>query len=94
MGWQLRKRIRLFPGVGVNLSKHGPSLTLGWRGYHVTVGHGHVTRTVSIPGTGIFYTSRHGIHSGLHTTSPDSKSIVLTVLILAAVYVFRLAMRP
>jgi hypothetical protein len=53
-------RLHIFPGLSVNLSKSGPSLTVGMRGAHVTLGHRGVTRTVGIPGTGIYYTSRSG----------------------------------
>lgn len=69
MGLIFRRRIQLAPGIRVNLSRSGPSLTFGVRGAHVTVGHGRVTRTVGIPGTGIFYTSRRGRHSGAHTAA-------------------------
>ena len=32
------RRVSIFPGLSVNLSKSGPSLTVGMRGAHVTVG--------------------------------------------------------
>ena len=32
------RRMSIFPGLSVNLSKSGPSLTVGMRGAHVTVG--------------------------------------------------------
>ena len=61
------RRVRLAPGVTLNLSKSGPSLSLGIRGAHVTVGRTGFRRTVGLPGTGIFYTSRQGWHRGIHT---------------------------
>ena len=36
------------------------------RGAHVTMGRRGVTRTVGIPGTGIYYMSRSGHHTGAH----------------------------
>jgi len=33
-----------------------------------------VTRTVGIPGTGIFYTSRSGRHTGAHTARQPSRA--------------------
>lgn len=51
----------------MNLSRAGPSLSLGVRGAHVTVGKRGVRRTVGIPGSGLFYTSLSGHHSGAHT---------------------------
>ena len=66
------RRVHIFPGLSLNLSKSGPSLTMGIRGAHVTLGHGRVTRTVGIPGTGIYYTSRSGHHSGIHSAHAET----------------------
>ena len=66
------RRTQLLPGVRLNLSRSGPSLSFGVRGAHVTVGRRGVTRTVGIPGTGVFYASRTGRHSGLHNGVHDS----------------------
>jgi hypothetical protein len=66
------RRINIFPGLSVNLSKSGPSLTVGMRGAHVTVGNRGVTRTVGLPGTGIYYTSRSGYHSGVHSAHAET----------------------
>ncbi|HEY7106322.1 MAG TPA: DUF4236 domain-containing protein [Acidimicrobiia bacterium] len=62
------RRVKLLPGLTMNLSRSGPSFSLGVRGAHVTVGRRGVRRTVGIPGTGLFYTSRTGHHTGVHTT--------------------------
>ena len=61
------RRISIFPGLSVNVSKSGPSLTVGMRGAHVTVGGSGIRKTVGIPGTGIYYTSHSGYHSGAHS---------------------------
>jgi hypothetical protein len=61
------RRMSIFPGLSVNVSKSGPSLTVGMRGAHVTVGGHGIRRTVGIPGTGIYYTSHSGYHSGAHS---------------------------
>jgi hypothetical protein len=65
--WRLFRRKNVLPGVRVNVSKSGPSLSLGVRGAHVTIGRRGVTRTLGIPGTGVFYTSRSGHHTGAHS---------------------------
>src|SRR5439155_11464217 len=70
VGFRLSRRVRLFPGVSVNLSRSGPSLSVGVGGAHLAVGKRGVTRTVGVPGTGIFYTSRAGTQSGLHNATP------------------------
>ena len=71
MGLRFYKRVNLFPGVSVNVSGSGPSLTLGMRGAHVTLGRKGITRTVGLPGTGIYYTSHRGYHSGFHSAYGD-----------------------
>src|ERR1700723_798262 len=66
------RRVSIFPGLSVNVSKSGPSLTVGMRGAHVTVGSNGIRRTVGIPGTGIYYTSHSGYHSGAHSAHVDA----------------------
>jgi len=50
------RRVHIFPGLTVNVSKSGPSLSVGVRGAHVTIGKRGIRRTVGIPGNGIYYT--------------------------------------
>lgn len=50
------RRVKVAPGVTLNLSKTGTSVSLGPRGAKTTVGHGKVRQTVGLPGTGLFYT--------------------------------------
>jgi Protein of unknown function (DUF4236) len=67
MGLRFFRRVTLAPGVRMNLSRSGPSLSFGVRGAHVTVGSRGVRRTVGVPGTGLFYTSTNGHHTGVHS---------------------------
>ena len=56
MGFRFQKRIRIFPGVYINLSKSGVSASLGGHGATVNVGHdGRRMITLGIPGTGMSY---------------------------------------
>ncbi len=64
------------PGLKVNLSRSGSSLSVGVCGAHVTVGKRGVTRTLGIPGSGIFYTSRTGYHSGLHSAHREPPALI------------------
>ncbi|HET7035080.1 MAG TPA: DUF4236 domain-containing protein [Thermomicrobiaceae bacterium] len=73
MGWVFRRRMKIAPGIRLNISKSGPSLTFGMRGAHVTLGKRGITKTFGIPGTGIFYTSRHGYHSGAHSAASTKR---------------------
>ena len=73
MGFRFFKRINIAPGVSVNLSKSGPSLSFGPRGAKVTIGGTQGTRaTVGIPGTGIYYTKTLG--KGWPRTAAASKN--------------------
>lgn len=54
--WRLWRRVKLAPGVTVNLSKSGPSVSVGPRGAKVTFGHGRVRQTLGVPGTGVYVT--------------------------------------
>jgi Protein of unknown function (DUF4236)/Short C-terminal domain len=64
------RRSTIMPGVRLNMSRSGPSLSFGMRGAHLTVGRRGVRRTVGVPGTGLFYTSTTGHHTGIHTAHP------------------------
>ena len=66
------RRMQIFPGLSVNMSKSGPSLTFGIRGAHMTVGSRGIRKTVGIPGTGIYYTSQSGYHTGVHSAHVEN----------------------
>ncbi len=56
MGLRFQKRIRILPGVYINLSKSGVSASLGGHGATVNLGHtGKRMITLGIPGTGLSY---------------------------------------
>lgn len=56
MGFRFFRRIRIAPGISINLSKSGASLSVGPRGAKLTVGPRGTRTTVGIPGTGMYYT--------------------------------------
>jgi hypothetical protein len=87
------RRVHIFPGLTVNVSKSGPSLSVGVRGAHVTVGRRGIRRTVGIPGTGIYYTSSTGYHTGVHSAHREGGVNHATVgWIVAAIAVGAVAM--
>jgi Protein of unknown function (DUF4236) len=71
VGLRFYRRLHLCPGLSLNVSPSGPSLTVGVRGAHVTVGRTGVRKTVGIPGTGLYYTSRQGYHTGYHSAKGE-----------------------
>lgn len=60
MGFRYFKRVRILPGLRVNLSRSGASVSVGRRGAWWTVGHGKSRTTVGLPGTGVSYTHIEG----------------------------------
>ena len=58
MGLRFQKRIRVLPGVRVNVGLGGVSTSLGVRGASVTVGKRGTYANVGAPGTGLSYRTR------------------------------------
>lgn len=58
MGYiRIRRSVKIAPGMRINLSKSGPSVSAGPRGAKVTIGPGGRRVTVGVPGTGASYTA-------------------------------------
>jgi len=57
MDFRFWRRVKLAPGVTLNLSKLGGSLPFGPRGARLTAGSRGRRATMGIPGTGLFYTT-------------------------------------
>lgn len=55
MGFRFQKRIRIFKGLTLNLSKSGSSWTVGRPGASVNIREDKVTGNVGVPGTGLSY---------------------------------------
>ncbi len=72
MAFRFFRRMKIAPGVSVNLSKSGASLSFGPRGAKATVGPRGIRRTVGIPGTGAYYTthSGYGGRASARSTAP------------------------
>jgi hypothetical protein len=58
LGFKFRKRIKLAPGLWVNLSKGFPSFSIGKRGLTTNIGKRGVRTTVGMPGSGLSYTTK------------------------------------
>jgi hypothetical protein len=50
---RIRKSFNLFPGVKVNMSKGGMSISVGRRGFHLNFSKRGVRQTVGLPGSGV-----------------------------------------
>ncbi|MBW4035274.1 MAG: DUF4236 domain-containing protein [Proteobacteria bacterium] len=60
MGFRFRKRIRIAPGLGINLSKSGASVSVGGRGAMLNFGRRGKRVTIGVPGTGVSYSEQIG----------------------------------
>ena len=54
MAWNFRKRIKIAPGIHLNLSKSGISTSVGPKGAKISVGKNGTYLNTSIPGTGLY----------------------------------------
>lgn len=79
MGFRFYKRVRIAPGVSLNLGKKGASVSVGPRGAKMTFGRNGVRSSVGIPGTGIRYEKRYG-------KSKPSRGAVPPSLMLSAFF--------
>ena len=64
MGWAFRRRIKVIPGVYINLSKSGISTNVGVRGASMTFKSDGVYRNLGLPGTGIYSREKVGSYGG------------------------------
>lgn len=81
MGWSFRRRIKVIPGVYLNVSKRGVSATVGIRGASFTFRDDGIYSNVGIPGTGIYNrqkisgsSTRSSYSNRLQSRSPEDTS--------------------
>lgn len=74
MAIRFRRRIKLLPGVTMNVGKTAASVSFGVRGAHTTVGPTGTRTTAGIPGTGLSATHLAGTaESGAQRVAQDEK---------------------
>lgn len=86
MGFRFYRRKQILPGITLNLSRSGPSISLGVRGAKVTVGPKGNRATVGLPGTGLFYTE-HSKSSNQPQPQQKNSHLVLFFIILAVLFI-------
>ena len=84
MSWRFRRRLRIIPGVTLNVGKRGISVSIGARGAHVTYGRRGRRGTIGLPGTGLSYTTFESYRAGA-TPEPARRSLWTMALILIVV---------
>jgi hypothetical protein len=55
MAWSFRKRIKIIPGIHLNIGKNGISTTISVRGASINIGKNGTYLNTGIPGTGVSY---------------------------------------
>ena len=60
MAWNYRKRVKIAPGVHLNIGKKGVSTTVGLRGASMTFGKNGTYVNTGIPGTGFYKREKIG----------------------------------
>jgi hypothetical protein len=82
MGFRFQRRIRIGPGLRINLSKSGVSTSVGTKGAWFTAGPRGARTTAGIPGTGMSYTETSRSRSGVGAV------LILAFLVLLAFAMF------
>lgn len=80
MAFRFQKRIKIAPGVRLNVSKSGVSTSLGGRGGTVNLSSKGVRTTVGIPGTGLSWSRQTG-WSDAKTMKPEDELLQLGKLL-------------
>ncbi|MGH7114687.1 MAG: DUF4236 domain-containing protein, partial [Stellaceae bacterium] len=55
MGFRFRERIRILPGLSINLGRRGASMSIGEPGADVTISGRGMRSNVGVPGSGISF---------------------------------------
>ena len=78
---RFRRRVRLFPGVCLNLGLHGAGLSVGPRGFHVGMNRRGMYTSAGIPGTGIYAVHHFRSSSEEHPmVAGDARGVALGIL--------------
>lgn len=97
MSLRFYRRVHVLPGVRVNLSMRGASVSFGHRGAWYTMGaNGRRTATLGWPGTGLRYTTTTTGGGGPRQAMPPAPSaigglILVVLLILVGIVIGRAA---
>ena len=69
MGLYWRRSTKILPGVRINWSKNGPSISMGPKGAKVNIGKRGTYVSGGIPGTGLYYRQKVGGGSKSNSSS-------------------------
>ncbi len=97
MAFRFQKRIRIFPGLRLNVSKTGISWTVGTRGASLTSRDGKLTGNVGVPSTGLFYRKRLDLPDAEReepaVTEPAKRTGMLLIIVFVVGVIVGLVLR-
>jgi len=94
LGLRFYRRLPLLPGVRLNVSTRGASMSFGHRGAWYTVGaNGRRTATLGWPGTGLRYTTTSGGGRPRQGVPPASSALSGLVWLVAIGFVVWVLLR-
>ena len=91
MGFRFRRSVRLFPGVRLNFSGRGASVSVGRKGATLNIGRKGTRATVGLPGTGLSYSTslsgkKNADGDGQGKTGSNPLATVLTILAIIVLF--------
>jgi Protein of unknown function (DUF4236) len=81
---RFRRRVRLAPGVWLNLNRRSVSFSAGVPGAHLTLGPRGKRASVGIPGSGLSYVASEPWRASGHGSVPQGHSPLGLILLIAA----------
>lgn len=91
MSWSYRRRIKIAPGIRLNISKKGISSTFGIRGANINIGQNGTYLNTGVPGTGIYRRQKISASSDNYNSSnknhTSSNSGCIVGLVLALLFI-------
>jgi uncharacterized protein DUF4236 len=74
--FRFRRTITIAPGVRININKRSVGLSAGTRGVRASINSdGRSTRSIGIPGSGLYYRSQTGPRRGPHRRIPAAVGV-------------------
>ena len=89
MGFKFRKRIKIAPGININLSKSGISTSIGKPEATINIGKKGVKATVGVPGSGFSYSQNLSKNSSQgQVSSPKNTGSLFTKILVGLGIIF------
>ena len=82
------RRVTLLPGLRLNLSKSGASISVGTRGAWLTIGPRGQRASISLPGTGLYWIEQIPPSAPPHAGHRATFGLVVILLAIAALWLF------